>query len=195
MTQIKPCDWSTRLSLVIWPTRLSLVIWRCDWLTRFMLVILPWLALVEAGSNSVNRFYSTEMYTAKEAMVVYRSVHICMGSFFSVHNTSVQSCQIHDHADLSRKNPFDHASLSNEETRDVKKELDEIDKKFDGAAELNANKRKYCNPTQGSCIDPIQELILRRSPIQVLTQQMLLNFTYWSPTLAFFHSATGTRVS
>ena len=44
-----------------------------------------------------------------------------------------------DHGDLSRRNPFDHASLSNEETRDVKKELDEIDKKFDGAEELNAN--------------------------------------------------------
>ena len=39
-----------------------------------------------------------------------------------------------DHGDLSRRIPFDHASLSNEETRDVKKELDEIDKKFDGAA-------------------------------------------------------------
>ena len=38
-----------------------------------------------------------------------------------------------DHGDLSRKNPFDHASLSDEETRDVKKELDEIDKKFDEA--------------------------------------------------------------
>ena len=44
-----------------------------------------------------------------------------------------------DHEDLSRRNPFDNASLSNEETRDVKKELDEIDKKFDGAEELNAN--------------------------------------------------------
>ena len=41
--------------------------------------------------------------------------------------------------DLSRRNPFDHASLSNEETRDVKKELVEIEKKFDGAEELNAN--------------------------------------------------------
>ena len=38
-----------------------------------------------------------------------------------------------DHGDLSRKNPFDHASLSDEETRDVKKKLDEIDKKFDEA--------------------------------------------------------------
>ena len=44
-----------------------------------------------------------------------------------------------DHGDLSRRNPFDHASLSNEETKEVKKELDEIDKKFDGAEELNAN--------------------------------------------------------
>ena len=31
-------------------------------------------------------------------------------------------------------------SVSNEETRDVKKELDEIGKKFDDAEELNANK-------------------------------------------------------
>ena len=38
-----------------------------------------------------------------------------------------------DHWDLSRRNPFDHASLSNEETTDIKKELDEIDKKFDEA--------------------------------------------------------------
>ena len=45
-----------------------------------------------------------------------------------------------DHGDLTRRNPFDNASLSNEETRDVKKELDEIDKKLDGAEELNANK-------------------------------------------------------
>ncbi len=29
-----------------------------------------------------------------------------------------------DHGDLSRKKPFDHASLSNEETRVVKKELE-----------------------------------------------------------------------
>ena len=36
-----------------------------------------------------------------------------------------------DHGDVSRRNPFDHASLSNEETRDIKKELDEIDKKFE----------------------------------------------------------------
>ena len=34
----------------------------------------------------------------------------------------------------------DHASLPNEETRDVKKELDEIDKKFD---EARGAKSKY----------------------------------------------------
>ena len=38
-----------------------------------------------------------------------------------------------------KKNPFDRVSLSDEETRDVKKELDEMDKKFDRAEELNAN--------------------------------------------------------
>ena len=31
------------------------------------------------------------------------------------------------------KNPFDHVSLSEEEARDVKKELDDIDNKFDEA--------------------------------------------------------------
>ena len=38
-----------------------------------------------------------------------------------------------DHGHSSRKNPFDHVGLSNEETRDVKKELDDIDNKFDDA--------------------------------------------------------------
>ena len=36
------------------------------------------------------------------------------------------------------KNPFDHVSLSDEETRDVKKELDDIDNKFYDAR-ANAN--------------------------------------------------------
>ena len=31
------------------------------------------------------------------------------------------------------KNHFDHVSLSDEETRDIKKELDDIDNKFDDA--------------------------------------------------------------
>ena len=31
------------------------------------------------------------------------------------------------------RNPFDHVSLSDEETRDVKKELDDIDNKFSDA--------------------------------------------------------------
>ena len=34
---------------------------------------------------------------------------------------------------MSRKNPFDHVRLSDEETRDVEKELDDIDTKFDDA--------------------------------------------------------------
>ena len=42
-----------------------------------------------------------------------------------------------DHGDLSRRNPFDHASFSIKENRDVKKELDEIDKNFDKAWEVN----------------------------------------------------------
>ncbi len=36
-----------------------------------------------------------------------------------------------DHGDLSRKNPFDHVRFSDEDTRDIKKELDVIDNKFD----------------------------------------------------------------
>ena len=44
-----------------------------------------------------------------------------------------------DHGDLSRKISFDHAILSNEETRDVKKELDDIDKKFDENREAKLN--------------------------------------------------------
>ena len=39
------------------------------------------------------------------------------------------------------KNPFDHASLSNKETKDVKKELDEIDKKFDEARGVKSKKQ------------------------------------------------------
>ena len=34
---------------------------------------------------------------------------------------------------ICRKNPFDHVSLSEEEARDVKKELDDIDNKFEVA--------------------------------------------------------------
>ena len=39
-----------------------------------------------------------------------------------------------------QKKPFDHGSLFNEETRDVKMELDEFDKKFD---EARGAKLKY----------------------------------------------------
>ena len=38
-----------------------------------------------------------------------------------------------DYEDLSRNFFFDHVSLSDEETRDIKKELDDIDNKFDDA--------------------------------------------------------------
>ena len=47
-----------------------------------------------------------------------------------------------DYEDLSRKiNHFDHVSLSDEETRDIKKELDDIDNKIDDAraAELKCS--------------------------------------------------------
>ena len=61
------------------------------------------------------------MYT-----IVQEALSLCTIQLYRVVRSS-------DHGDLSRKNPFDHASLSDEETRDVKKELDEIDKKFDEA--------------------------------------------------------------
>ena len=34
---------------------------------------------------------------------------------------------------MSKENPFDHVSLSDEESTDAKKELDDIDNKFDEA--------------------------------------------------------------
>ena len=61
----------------------------------------------------------TEVYT-----IVQVALSLCTIQLYRVVRSS-------DHGDLSRKNPFDHASLSDEETRDVKKKLDEIDKKFD----------------------------------------------------------------
>ena len=63
----------------------------------------------------------TEVYT-----IVQVALSLCTIQLYRVVRSS-------DHGDLSRKNPFDHASLSDEETRDVKKKLDEIDKKFDEA--------------------------------------------------------------
>ena len=102
----------------------------CDWSTWFNGLILPCLALVETGVSSVNRFYSTDSEYSK-------------GGDGCVQEGTIQVYRVvrsSDHGDLSRRNPFDNASLSNKETRDAKKELDEIDKKFDAAAELNANK-------------------------------------------------------
>ena len=63
----------------------------------------------------------TEVYT-----IVQVALSLCTIQLYRVVRSS-------DHGDLSRQNPFDHASLSDEETRDVKKKLDEIDKKFDEA--------------------------------------------------------------
>ena len=68
---------------------------------------------------------------------------------YTVEHVALSLCTIHcmyrvvrssDHGDLSRQNPVDRASLSNKETRDIKKELDEIDKKFD---EARGGKSKY----------------------------------------------------
>ena len=58
-----------------------------------------------------------------------------------------------DHGAVSRRNPFDHARLSNKETRDVKKELDEIDKKFDRARGV---KCKYVQKEHDTIKDDIE---------------------------------------
>ena len=92
-----------------------------------MRVILPCLSLVDAGLNSVNRFYS------KDSKVC---VQKCT-------NLAVSLCTVYTCTELldpvtmriCPENPFDHASLSNKETRDVQKELVEIEKRFDEARE------------------------------------------------------------
>ena len=70
----------------------------------------------------------TEVYT-----IVQVALSLCTIQLYRVVRSS-------DHGDLSRQNAVDRASLSNEETRDIKKELDEIDKKFD---EARGVKSKY----------------------------------------------------
>ena len=79
-----------------------------------MQVILPCLALVDAEFS--------------KPVLQYRQVPL---SLCTIHVYSVVRSS--DHGNLSRKNTFDHMSLSNKETIDVLKELDGIDKKFDGA--------------------------------------------------------------
>ena len=39
---------------------------------------------------------------------------------------------------MSRENPYDHVSLSDEESTDAKKETDDIDNKFDKARVANS---------------------------------------------------------
>ena len=55
----------------------------CHWLMRFMRVM-PCMSLVDDGLSSVKRFYSTDRYTAKPVMVVYRRVNICKFVQFSL---------------------------------------------------------------------------------------------------------------
>ena len=58
-----------------------------------------------------------------------------------VYSSVVSLCTIQvNRVVRSKRNPFDHASLSNEETKDFEKELDEIDKKFN---EARGAKLKY----------------------------------------------------
>ena len=69
---------------------------------------------------------------------------------------------------------FDHASFSNEENRDVKKELDEIDKKFDGAEELNAY-------TINNYEKSSQLMTFRRSMIQLnMIWKLRLNLMFFN---------------
>ena len=82
----------------------------CDWLTRFMRVILPCLSLVDAGLNSVNRFYS------KDSKVCVQKCTNLAVSLCTVH--LYRAVRSSDHGDLSRKNLFDHADLSHKETID-----------------------------------------------------------------------------
>ena len=59
---------------------------------------------------------------------VYRSVHISTRGFVSA---QYKCTEFLDPVTMGicPKNPFDHVSLSEEEARDVKKELDDIDNK------------------------------------------------------------------
>ena len=70
----------------------------CDWLTRFMRVILPCLSLVDAGLNSVNRFYS------KDSKVCVQKCTNLAVSLCTVH--LYRAVRSSDHGDLSRKIPL-----------------------------------------------------------------------------------------
>ena len=63
---------------------------------------------------------------------MYRSVHGSTRGFVSA---QYKCTEFLDPVTMGicPKNPFDHVSLSKEEARDVKKELDDIDNKFDEA--------------------------------------------------------------
>ena len=85
---------------------------------------MPCLSLVDAGLNSVNQFYSKHSKVCVQKCTNL-AVSLCTVHVYSAVRSS-------DHGDLSRKNLFDHASLSNKETKDALNELGGIDKKFDG---------------------------------------------------------------
>ena len=61
------------------------------------------------------------------SLMMYRNVHGSTRGFVSAQVYRIVRSS--DHGDLSQKS-FDHVSLSEEETRDIKKELDDIDNKF-----------------------------------------------------------------
>ena len=64
---------------------------------------------------------------------MYRSVHISTRGFVSAQYKCNEILDPVTMGICPEKNPFDHVSLSNEETRDNKKELDDIENKFDDA--------------------------------------------------------------
>ena len=73
-------------------------------------------------------------------------VYTVVQEALSVHNTSVQSFLDPVTMGICPKNPFDHGSLS--ETRDIKKEPDDIDNKFDDAiaAKLKCSQKHIIIP-------------------------------------------------
>ena len=73
-----------------------------------------------------------------------------------------------DHGDLSRKKTFDNAGLSNEETGDVKEELDEIDKKDEKV--LGTKLTTINNNMKGS-----QLMTFRMNVIQLRLKLMFMN--------------------
>ena len=72
------------------------------------------------------------MTLIQQSRCVY-TVHISTRGFVSAQYKCTEFLDSVTMGICPEKNPFDHVSLSDEESRDVKKELDDIDNKFDEA--------------------------------------------------------------